>query len=740
MSTTDRQSFSPTASTTSRFESVGRRPTWLIAAVLWLTVTSGFVAFRNFPFYVWDDTPCMIPDKTSGLESSAQVLDGRREKLRRQPGQKIGELTIRAFSNVQPGGYRPLAALQSSFLSHCVDLRQPALLHLGIWGTVYGLFAVILWRVSARFLGENWWALAPVALTLGSPPVVGAGLVLVAGFQIIVPLIMCSALLLYWQATEGRRARRVSVVALATLLLLGPWYREVLLVLPFLLGGIELYRARRLTPLHVLFAVAFLHALFPTALVKLIAIPDLPLKSVTQMGLARFQLQGGVRWFAAWHFLPLLPPMLVAVGIGAAVWQSGAGARALLQQRPRFSFESLFNAAVVLWLGITVLMLVRASFLHREEEAARFGTLLMLGLPMAVLRKHPALALWFGVTFLPVLRVFTEHVHFMYAMVPASIIAVVAVKEFHALVPCAGTPERALRWSLVGLLALSTLDQCCHIPASRSVAESQYRGIHDVVRTLTERLPRGSFVVTNVVHGVEIAWRANNHINLKTSVSAGVEPYWSVEAVPEMVGLLEAHPGGVYLLDCDFDYLPNKQYHRHKYVHSYDLEKEDLGIIHTTSAQYVYLDPLRYFVPRRFMPFLGAPDLENDFYTGPGRRPGLFRSEMYVEYHLFRVTGQTLTPAPSSSCPTNLVAELYHGMNILENNGAYFAIPCDGTPFDAEMFRKRQYSQQFSDQALEGIKGQVERAALASAGSATGNVESIASSPGPTGRPAADRN
>jgi hypothetical protein len=111
----------------------------------------------------------------------------------------------------------------------------------------------------------------------------------------------------------------------------------------------------------------------------------------------------------------------------------------------------------------------------------------------------------------------------------------------------------------------------------------------------------------------------------------------------------DRHRSDLYLLAIDFDYLPNKLRHRHAYVHAYDIEKEDLGVVHETIARYPFLDPLRDLIPREYVPFLGAPDLDNDFYRGRARDGRWFSYEVGAEYHLYRVTGRELRPRADSA-------------------------------------------------------------------------------------------
>ena len=67
--------------------------------------------------------------------------------------------------------------------------------------------------------------------------------------------------------------------------------------------------------------------------------------------------------------------------------------------------------------------------------------------------------------------------------------------------------------------------------------------------------------------------------------------------------------------------------------------RADLGVLHKTQAVYPFLDPLEALIPRNFVPSLGAPDLVQDFYRGGARSGTLFLREVYVQYHLYRVTG-----------------------------------------------------------------------------------------------------
>ena len=62
----------------------------------------------------------------------------------------------------------------------------------------------------------------------------------------------------------------------------------------------------------------------------------------------------------------------------------------------------------------------------------------------------------------------------------------------------------------------------------------------------------------------------------------------------------------------------------------------DLGSLYTTRVVYPFIDPLHYLFPPVYVPYLGAPDLVNDFYHGRTLDRALFLREVYAEYHLYQ--------------------------------------------------------------------------------------------------------
>jgi hypothetical protein len=392
--------------------------------------------------------------------------------------------------------------------------------------------------------------------------------------------------------------------------------------------------------------LGFLHALFPTALLHFLFLPQLPVQPVYQLGHLSAQMNGGgLRWHAPWHFLPLFPPSLWVCAAVALFMRRRIGQEK--EAPPRSDWFGRFEAAVQisaipLWLAVMLILFILMPLLgpHYHDY---LGLMLSLGVAALGMRRDPFLGCWFLLMYLPILRVFTEHVHFLYAMPPAAIIFAQSMESLWLRL----RDQPLLFWGrciLTGVLAIIGLDQALNVYGAYKVNHTIYGGVDVVAAWFKRNTPRDAAVVTNVLHGEEIKWHSGNHIEIYWTVTTGIPDLRRAVDRPARLEHLLAqgsvHP--VYFLDVDFDYTPDKaSYHRHKYVHQADLARRDLGVIHFTHVRYPYADPLRYWVPRRYQPFLGAPDLENDF----ARKCSIdhpFRHEIYAIYHVYDVTGSRL--------------------------------------------------------------------------------------------------
>jgi hypothetical protein len=291
-----------------------------------------------------------------------------------------------------------------------------------------------------------------------------------------------------------------------------------------------------------------------------------------------------------------------------------------------------------------MLLAVLAFFVYRFGDRNQ-GLLLWLcgGLGFAGLNRNAFLTWWFLLFFLPFLKVFTEQVHLAYSLLPASIIIVSALEELWCFLQNRAT---ALRYGFIFFMSLAAGDHLLNLNGSYRVVHSVNDGILEMSDWFRSNVPKGSIVVTNALHPEDIRLFSGGHITVFWTVQSGIPlPNRAVDSLTKLEALLRENKGkrNVYFLDVDYDFTRDKvRYHSHKYVRNQSVAMEKLGHIHTTQAYYPYLDPLKATVSRSYISFLGAPDLENDFYRGPAQNGTPFMRETYAEYHVYKVIGTSI--------------------------------------------------------------------------------------------------
>ncbi|HWG44468.1 MAG TPA: hypothetical protein VN688_16940 [Gemmataceae bacterium] len=676
---------------------------WLLT--LFLVTMLGFAAYRHSSFAVWNDSPCVFHPRVS--DETGPHWDELNAHFRQAPLTTLGPCFKGSFLATGGGGYRPLSelwtCLAALFFYTPSYLPFPLLL---VVGSFLGALAVSLFLVARRFVHHDLTALGVVLLVLASPPLVGSVWVCVAGVQILVPLLFCLSLLCYWNLIEGRR-RVLCATVLVLLLFLGPWVREFFGLNALLLLLLEFRRMRRPTWIAGVAALGFLHAMFPTALVHFLFFPQLSVLPVYRLGTLSGQMDnGGFRWHAPWHFLPLFPPSLwLCAGLEALIRiRAGCGDADRTPDNWFGRIEAVVRVlAIPCWLFAVITLWAEEPLYH-----GYLGLSLCLLLAALGMRRDLFLGCWFLAMYVPILRVFSEHVHFLYAMPPAAIILAEAMESLWLRL----RGQLVLVWvryALIGLLLIIALDQGLNFYGAYKVNHTAYRGIDDVAEWFTRNVPENAAVVTNVIHGEEIKWHSANHIEVYWTLTPGIPDSRRAVDQPAQIEKLLASRATrpVYFLDVDFDYTPDKgYYHRHKYVHQAEVARRDLGVIHFTHVRYPFTDPLRYLIPRMYQPFLGPPDLENDF----ARKRSVdhpFRHEIYAIYHVYEVMGNRLQPKLEG--PVQLAQEV-DGFNIVRVGLGFHALPREEGTFDIEKFRRHGYSAQFSGMTLEAVREQIRAA------------------------------
>jgi hypothetical protein len=364
-------------------------------------------------------------------------------------------------------------------------------------------------------------------------------------------------------------------------------------------------------------ALAFVHAVFPMAIVRLLIFPHMILESVFLVGTLNARL---VEFWSKNNDLFLMLPMLN-----------------FYIQRLIINFYSLYPPLLWICFGMA------ASFRLIYKPDVR-------DLQKAENRDVPLIWVWFLLSFLPFIVVYTEQVHLMYALVPASIIMIRAVEYLFIYVwRVKFFCNYLLRLLLIVMVSVIASDHILNLYGSWRVVQGINKGISNVGDWFEKNTPSQSIVICNVLHGEDIRLTSHNHVQIFWTRRGGhprVEE--SLDSEAALKAFLEKIPATqtVYFLDIRFPYTYRgiQYFHEHEYLNTPDIALQNMGLIYTSQIRYPYVDPLKVFIPPWAISFLGAPDLENDFYRGPCRDGKAFCREVYAEYHLYKL----LAPRPSS--------------------------------------------------------------------------------------------
>jgi hypothetical protein len=625
---------------------------------LWLGITIGYCVLHSSVDYVWDDSPkvCAI---RHGVSADHELHNPH-------------TILARSFG----GDCRPLHHLQE-YISYYLlaDLRVGPTPWIVLGGMIVGLLGVATYLVARRFTRSAAGALLAVFLLLFSAPFITGSWPVIFSIQAIVPLSLCLGLLAYWRAVESHRlAGRIGwTAALVVVMFLAPWYREFAGLLPILILWLEVRRVRRPTYIMALAVGCFLHALYPTALLTWTFFPNLPIKSVFSTG----QLVGAIhsnqalplwkrhfqdlKWDVPGHFLVLFPPSLLILAFFGYV--AKAAQRVLVSEAncdgaiPREGstwrsslFYRIGKAAIpVAFLGAGIVLLVaKAAWIW-------WSCYFVVGITLIAWQTNSLLAIWFLLSFLPFLKVFSEQVHLGYAVLPAGIGIACAIEHVVGALAYRTGWLRVLRYAATAVLTVALADHALNLYGSYQTVTAIDRSVHKLADWFQANVPAGSPVVSNALHLQDIRLASGGHIQTYWTVSAGIPHKEADLSDPARLEALLRQSSGVvpvFFLEMDYPYLPEKTYHSHKYVRSRSVAMEEVGTIDVLRVRYPYLDPIKAWVPRQLVSFMGGPDLENDFYRGPAQDGSPFLREVYVEYHVYRVTGTQVAPAsPQPASP-----------------------------------------------------------------------------------------
>jgi hypothetical protein len=260
-------------------------------------------------------------------------------------------------------------------------------------------------------------------------------------------------------------------------------------------------------------------------------------------------------------------------------------------------------------------------------------------------------------------------------------------------------------------LSMILLDHALNVYAVRKVTGDIYKGVTTTANWFVENVPEGTPVITNAHHLEDVRFFSDGHI----------EPWGAPGGIPDqrkwmhnpsdLQKLLDdsrQRNRDVYFFEVEIMETPGQRGlgRRLFYVRDKNVKMEDLGILHTIQARYLFLDPLKYLIPMGQITWPGPPDLEFDFYRGPALDGTPFCREVYAKYHLYKAADDKVFVA---SVHPQLVEENFHGFNLVLYLNRIYAIPQPEGAFEIKRIKSGSYSRAFEGDSISEVKQLIRR-------------------------------
>lgn len=633
-----------------------------INILLFLVFSIGYFLWRylNFNYLVWDDTS----------STSYNVFVSNHHYAFNHKA-FLCSLFKDVFGSIQGDGYRPFAAFWKILGIAYFSTRDANLApFIGINALITGGLASVYFCLARHFLRTKVAALFSVFLLLFSTPILTGLLIVCTGVHVLVALLISLGLLCYFRLVGSGKAKILLGIALGVIMFFGPLFREFIGLLPLLIIILEFQRVRRFNWLMMVSLIFFLHALFPTAVIKWTLFPNLPLIPVFAMGNLGDFMQRGVG--------------------GGSFLYAFASTIKHLHWRIFIDVISIYPPTV-----FAVLFLTWWLKLRREGKTA-------------VDKDTLFLVIFFVFTFLPFLKIFNEQVHLSYSLVPMSILLAASAEKLWFMISASTHLQRVKRLLLTAAIILILSDHILNVYAARKVTQDIYFGIMKSADWFKGNVSKGTYVITNAHHLEDIRFYSGGHI----------EPWGAPGGIPDqrrwmhnasdLQKMLDERAGrDIYFFDVVIK-KPIGQRGEGRtlfYVRDKNIAMADLGILHKTQSRYLFLDPLKYLIPIQVVTWPGPPDLEFDFYRGPSLDGILFHREVFAEYHLYKAISDKV----DFLAPPQLLEQNYSGFNIILFNNRVYAIPQPEGAFDLARVEKGGYSRSFQGYSAEEVKRAIDR-------------------------------
>jgi hypothetical protein len=628
--------------------------------ILFLFFFAGYFLWRyvGFNYLVWDDTSSVsyniyVNNCHYSFSNKDFLLNAFKE----------------SFGTIQVDGYRPFARLWKIIgIAHFSTSRDRLVPFITVNAFIVGLLAVVYFHLSRHFLRTSLAALFAVFMLLFSTPVLTGLLIICTGVHVIVALFISFGLVCYFKMADTKSYKVLWFNGLILCMLIGPLFREFIGLLPLLIVILEVQRLWRFSWLMIVALIFFLHALFPTALIKWLIFPKIQILPVFAMGNLLEFLQRGTT--------------------------IGGDLRAFASTLKNLHWRIFIDIISVYPPTVFALFLLSWWLTFR-----RSGKLI-------IDRNTKFILIFFLLSFLPFLKVFNEQVHLSYSLVPMSILLAACVKELWLRTAVLRHFRQIAKVILIFVIIVVMADHALNVYAVRKATQDIYKGIMKFANWFIDNTPKGSYVITNAHHLEDIRFYSNGHIE-PWGAPGGIpdQRHWMYNASDLQILLNERGSLPVYFFDVRIKETTGQRGPERIlfYVRDKNVEMADLGILHRTQSRYPFIDPLKYLIPIEEVAWPGPPDLEFDFYRGQALDSTPFLREVYAEYHLYKAINDKVV----ASGPPQLLEQDYDGFNLILFRNRVYAIPQSEGAFDLERVEKGGYSRSFQGDNIRKVKREI---------------------------------
>ena len=632
------------------------RKQWLLLIILFLTISLAIVIPRALVPYTWDDTLILQQVETEPISREAD------------PPKALLETAYQVWrDDASPTHlYRPLDRFahtaEALLWSH--QPLIPTLIH----AIILGAIAVFVYLLVLELTRRRFVALATsVFCSLSIPALQGTWVLL--SKQPLLPFFTVLGLLSYILYLKYRRP--MWLVLLCICGLLGPFLRELAIILPVTVIAHMLLERRWNRGLLISLPILLAHALYPSFLPNLILFGRVVLAPVFSRSLIGTSLNTipSEIWQVFSVSIPsipyriatFMPPTIIVVALAFMLFY-------LFTQS-----KQVRNVRLIVGIVIAVTVLILGFAFFTGSSAYILAILFYLFIPLVSLRFDKLLPVWFLVSSLPFFIMPLLDVHLWIASIPWIAMILLWVDQLLRTVTSWAT---SARWTIlarlaypviIGILLIGFIDQCLNIIAVNSTFSGIAATENEMGDWFTTNAREGSAVITDFRHGFDLDYFTKGEVNNFFIYEPGFgflkeRIITDRTAQEQVVAQHFENTDAYYLMESLTLASPEEAYSllKHRFDPVGEVEFRELFI---TNGHYPFLDPLENLAPPVLQQFAGPPDLWQDMLLT--KQP--FRHEFFSAYYLYQTT--EYTPRDAS-----LLQRDYKGFDILFYAGKYYGI------------------------------------------------------------------